>query len=191
MVLYPDGARRRGKWQSVILSFCDCALRRCINIESLMCWDRFCRPDLTDDPEWEQMPIMATISRAGMDCKFTRVRKYSTHLNSRIPGPVNMVTSRNYVLLCAIALCRMSIYTLPKQLTKISISGGTYIPPFHNILNLIALRFYSEKHLTSFRGTCYFSPIAQIDSGHCSCPCCSCGAIGYCCGYREGDVAGV
>lgn len=156
-----------------------------------MYWNRFCRPDLTDDPEWEQLPIMAPISRAGMDCKSLYASKHSTRLNSCIPGPVNMTTSRNQVLLCTIALCRMSIHTLPNQLTKAPISGGTYIPPFRDIFNLITLRFYSEKHLTSFRGTCYFSPIAQISSGHCSRPCCTCGAVGYRCGYLEGGVVSV
>ncbi|KAF8136567.1 hypothetical protein EV363DRAFT_1395672 [Boletus edulis] len=68
-------------------------------------------PDLTGDPDWEQLPIMAPISRAGMD------------------WPVNMMASMNQILLCTIALCRMSIHTLPKQLTKVSASGSTYISP--------------------------------------------------------------
>ncbi|KAF8559768.1 hypothetical protein OG21DRAFT_1402239 [Imleria badia] len=38
-------------------------------------------PDLADDPEWEQLPIMAPIGRAGMDCKSLHASKYSTHLN--------------------------------------------------------------------------------------------------------------
>ncbi|KAH0827179.1 hypothetical protein J3R83DRAFT_4871 [Lanmaoa asiatica] len=58
-------------------------------------------PDLTDDPEWEQLPIMAPVSMAGMD------------------WPVNMAASRNQVLSCAIALRRMTIYALPKPLAKI------------------------------------------------------------------------
>lgn len=156
-----------------------------------MYWNHFCRPDLTDDPGWEQLPIMAPTSRAGMDCKSLYTSKYSTCLNSCVLGPVNMATSRNQVLLCTIALCRMSIHTLPNQLTKTPVPGGAYIPPFRNIFNLITLRFCSKKHLASFRGTRYFSPIAQINSGHCSCPCCTCGAVGYRCGYLEGGVASV
>ncbi|KAG6376336.1 hypothetical protein JVT61DRAFT_2317 [Boletus reticuloceps] len=64
-------------------------------------------PDLTGDPDWEQLPIMAPISRAGMD------------------WPINMMGSMNQILLCTIALCRMSIHTLPKQLTKVSVSGNS------------------------------------------------------------------
>ncbi|KAH0830757.1 hypothetical protein J3R83DRAFT_2237 [Lanmaoa asiatica] len=76
-------------------------------------------PDLTDDPEWEQLPIMAPVSMAGMD------------------WPVNMAASRNQVLSCAIALRRMTIYALPKPLAKIPVSGDSTprnISPFSVVL---------------------------------------------------------
>lgn len=79
----------------------------------------------------------------------------------------------------------MSIYTLPKQLVNISAPGGTYILLLYDILSLTILRSCSEKHLPSFLDIRYFSPIAQIDSGHCPRPCCPCDAIGCHRGYLE------
>ncbi|KAF9246326.1 hypothetical protein BU15DRAFT_39687 [Melanogaster broomeanus] len=67
-------------------------------------------PDLADDPDWERLLVSAPASRAGMD------------------WPVNIAMSRNRVLLCAVALGRMSIHTLPKQLVR--------DPTPHNLLPL-------------------------------------------------------
>ncbi|KAG9318671.1 hypothetical protein JVU11DRAFT_765 [Chiua virens] len=89
-------------------------------------------PDLANDREWEQLPIMTPISRVGID------------------WPVNIVTSRNQVLLSAITMCRMTIHTLPKQLanTNTSISGD---PPPRHISPLSAalvISLQSRKSIT-------------------------------------------
>ncbi|KAF9227689.1 hypothetical protein BS17DRAFT_693359 [Gyrodon lividus] len=57
-------------------------------------------PDLTDDSDWERLSVLAPASRAGMD------------------WPVNIAMSRNRALLCTVALGRVSIHALPKQLVK-------------------------------------------------------------------------
>ncbi|KIJ16952.1 hypothetical protein PAXINDRAFT_168391 [Paxillus involutus ATCC 200175] len=69
-------------------------------------------PDLTEDPDWERPSVFAPTSRAGMD------------------WPVSIAMSRNRALLCAVALGRISIHALPKQLVKGPEIGG-YTP--HNI----------------------------------------------------------
>ncbi|KIK96331.1 hypothetical protein PAXRUDRAFT_10898 [Paxillus rubicundulus Ve08.2h10] len=67
-------------------------------------------PDLTEEPDWECLPIFAPTSRAGMD------------------WPVSIAMSKNRALLCAVAMGRVSIHALPKQLFK-GPETGKHTPP--------------------------------------------------------------